>query len=97
VIGLPERIIETLLASQTKGELLILFHKNPGLIDTLEGIARRIGKTAKSIEQDVNDFVKLDILNTKPVGGQEAIFLNLERDREIQTSILSYVKERRAR
>lgn len=93
----PEKMLEMLLASETRGELLILFHKNPGLIDTMEGIARRIGKTARAIEQEVNDFIRLGILRTKPVGNGQAIYLNLEKDREIQNSILGYIKERRVR
>lgn len=94
---MPEKMLEMLLASETRGELLILFHKNPGLIDTMEGIARRIGKTARAIEQEVNDFIRLGILRTKPVGNGQAIYLNLEKDREIQNSILGYIKERRVR
>ena len=86
-----------LLASETRGELLILFHKNPGLIDTLEGVARRIGRTARSIEKEVNEFIRLGILSTKPIGNGQAIYLNLEKDREIQGFILSYMKERRTR
>ncbi len=93
----PEKMLEMLLASETKGELLILFHKNPGLIDTLDGIARRIGKTARTIEEEVNDFIKLGILRTKPIGNGQAIYLDLERDHEIQGSILDYIKDRRAR
>lgn len=93
----PEKMLEMLLASETKGELLILFHKNPGLIDSLEGIARRVGKTVRAIEEEVNDFIKLGILRTKPIGNGQAIYLDLERDREIQGSILRFIEERRAR
>lgn len=40
-----------LLDSKVKAELRVLFHKNHGLIDIMESIARRIGRTANAIER----------------------------------------------
>lgn len=37
------------LSSEAKAQLLLLFHKNPGLIDTIDGVARRIGRTINAI------------------------------------------------
>jgi hypothetical protein len=36
-----KEILDRVLASESKAELLMLFHKNPGLIDTVEGVSRR--------------------------------------------------------
>ena len=84
-------VLSKLLSSETKGELLILFRKNPGVIDTIEGVARRIGKKANAIEADVKEFLDLGLLKTKRIGSADAIFLNSEVDKEIQEVVAKYL------
>lgn len=84
-------VLSKLLSSETKGELLILFRKNPGVIDTIEGVARRIGKRANAIEADVKEFLELGLLKTRRIGSADVIFLNTEVDREIQEVVAKYL------
>ena len=80
-------MLNRLLSSEVKGDLLVLFRKNPGIIDTIDGVARRIGRTGNSIENDVKDLVDLGVLERKQVGRREAIFLDRKRDGEVQQII----------
>jgi len=91
-ISEPSELIKRLLASEVKGDLLALFHKNPGLIDNLDGLARRIGRTANSVKADVEDLVSLGVLRTKNIGRSEVIFLDHARDKEVQEIIVNYLK-----
>lgn len=84
-------ILNRLLSSEVKGDLLVLFHKNPGIIDTIDGVARRIGRTGNSIGNDVKDLVDLGVLERKQVGKHEAIFLDRKRDGEVQKIIGNYL------
>ena len=84
-------ILNRLLSSEVKGDLLVLFRKNPGIIDTIDGVARRIGRTGDSIENDVKDLVDLGVLERKQVGRLEAIFLDRARDGEVQQIIGNYL------
>ncbi len=86
-----EAILQTLLASRARGELLILFHRNPGLIDTADGIARRIGRSASSIEEDLNELISLGLLTKKAVGKSVAIFLDRAKDNETQGLVAGYL------
>src|SRR3989441_12954928 len=86
------RLFEVLISTEVKGDLLVLFHKNPGLIDTFEGVARRIGRVAKTIDADVKDLVTLGVLKTRRIGSQEVIFLDRARDRETQAAIVEHLK-----
>ncbi len=88
---MPENLLNTLLSSGTKADLLVLFHRNPGLIDTVEGIARRMGKKGKGIETEVSELAKALILQKKKVGNSEVYFLNREKDREVQRDIADYI------
>jgi hypothetical protein len=88
---LPENPLNKLLSSGTKADLLVLFHRNPGLIDTVEGIARRMGKRGKAIESDVSELLRDSILQKKKVGNSDVYFLNREKDREAQRDIANYI------
>jgi predicted transcriptional regulator len=81
-----------MLSSEVKGDLLVLFHKNPGLIDSIDGVARRIGRIGKGIDADVRDLVKIGVIGTRQVGGREIIFLDRSKDKAAQQSIVDYLK-----
>jgi len=86
------QLIATLLSSEVRGELLVLFHRNSGLVDTIDGVARRIGRTGLAIENDVRDLVNLGVLKTKKIGTSEVLLLDRARDREILQAIANHVK-----
>ena len=46
------QVLDKLLSSDVKLSILTLFHNNPGLLDRLEGVALRIGRSASAIEKD---------------------------------------------
>ena len=85
-------LMNRLLSSEVKGDLLILFHKNPGLIDTIDDVARRIGRTTSIVESDVKDLVDLGLLKTRRIGKSEVIFLDRVRDREIQVIVANHIR-----
>lgn len=89
-----KQLLERLLSSAPKTELLTLFHKNPGLVDTPEGVARRIGRSAEEIESAVDDFVALGILHEGRVGKLEVLRYERRRDKEVQASIETYFKSK---
>jgi predicted transcriptional regulator len=88
----PKELINRLLRSEVKAELLALFHNNPGLIDTADGVARRIGRTGEAIKKDIEDLAQIGLLQLKRYRDVEAISLNFDRDREIQQLIMDYIK-----
>ena len=86
------QMLETLLSSEITGDLLVLFHRNPGLIDTLDGVARRIGRTGNAIEEDVRGLVNLGILKTRRIGRSEVLLLDRARDREVLDAIAKHLR-----
>ena len=77
-------LLNRLLASMIKAEIVSLFHKNPGLMDTTDGLARRLGRIGTSVETDLEDLVDLGILRKKRIGGSEIISLDRKKDMKIQ-------------
>lgn len=80
-----------MLSTETKGYLLALFRKNPGLIDTAEGVGKRIGMSADSVRADLEDLVEIGVLDKKRIGSEEVFSVNRAKDREIQKSVKRYI------
>jgi len=84
--------IESLLSSDIKADLLLLYHNSPGIIDTMDSVARRIGRTSSEIEADVKDLVNLGVLLKRSLGKSEVIYYDQKRDNEIQQIILNRLR-----
>jgi len=89
------QVLVKLLATEATGDLLVLFHKNPGLIDTIDGVARRIGKTGLDVESEVKILVDLGLLKRRKIGSSEVLSLDRQKDREIQETVAKHLKNDR--
>ena len=75
-------LLEKLIGSETKAELLMYFHDNPDASDTLEKIATKIKRSSREIERDISDLVELGLLREVRV-----ISFSKDRDQELQKEI----------
>src|SRR6266508_5328259 len=75
-------LIEKLIGSETKAELLMFFHENPETTDTMDGIAKRIHRIPKDIERDIEDLVDIGLLHEV-----RTLSFNKARDQELQREI----------
>ena len=82
-------IVNAILSSVNTVELMKLFQKNPNLIDTMEGVAKRIGQSSPQVENDVNKLVDLGVLVKVPSGKATILVLDKKRAREIDSKIES--------
>jgi len=85
-------ILSTLLGSEVRGDLLVLFHRNPGLIDTVDGVARRIGRTTVAVISEVRELLELGVLKQKRIGASEVVYLDRAKDRELLQSVANHLK-----
>lgn len=85
-----KELIQKLLSSEVKTGLLVLLHGNPGLMDTAEGMALRLGRKRKAIEPDLQDFLDLGILKKRTIGDRQIYQLDRARDKEIQDALNHY-------
>jgi hypothetical protein len=84
--------LSTLLGSEIRGDLLVLFHRNPGLIDTVDGVARRIGRTTVAVISEVRELLQLGVLKQRRIGTSEVVFLDRAKDREVLESVANHLK-----
>ena len=85
-------ILSRLLSSDAKADLLVLFHKNPGLIDTMEAIARRIGRMSSAVEAEIRDLVAMGLLKVKVIGGNMVYSLDKSRDKRILEEAADHIR-----
>ncbi|TMI27983.1 hypothetical protein E6H30_02150 [Candidatus Bathyarchaeota archaeon] len=85
-------VLSTLLVSEVRGDILVLFHRNPGLIDTVDGVARRVGRTTIAVISDVRELLQLGVLRQKRIGSSEVVYLDRAKDRELLESVANHLK-----
>ncbi len=85
-------VLSTLLASEVRRDILVLFHRNPGLIDTVDGVARRVGRTTIAVISDVRELLQLGVLRQKRIGSSEVVYLDRAKDRELLKSVANHLK-----
>lgn len=85
-----ESLLGTILSSEIKIELLNLFNQNPSIIDTIDGIASRIGKTGLAIKDDVEDLEKVGLLRKKYIGHQAVFQVDPAVQKELRALLEEY-------
>jgi len=88
-----DELLMKILDSDIKADLLTLFYKSPGVIDTMDGVAWRIGLQGKDIENDVKELVEIGLLKVKRFSKNEVIFFQRSRDMEVQQILSDRFKE----
>ena len=76
------KLFERLLDSDVKAKLLTLFHNDPELSETAEGLASRVGADLDEVRRCTDDLVELRLLKKS-----EYYTFSPSRDREIQDAI----------
>jgi len=89
--GLHE-LSEKLIGTEIKAELLRLFHMNPGILDTVDGIARRIGRMPNDVKTEISMLVELGVLRKERFGNLDVVSLNTSGDKEIQRRLIALIE-----
>jgi predicted transcriptional regulator len=86
-----QSLVDSLLGSDVKAQLLVLFRRNPGLIDEMEGIGRRVGRRKESLEAAMKELVEIGVVEQRRIGGTAVYSLNGRKDAEIQREVGNYL------
>ena len=89
--GLHE-LAEKLIGTEIKAELLRLFHMNPGILDTIDSIARRIGRMAKDVDPEISTLVDLGVLRRERFGKLDVVSLDTSKNREVQKKLIALIE-----
>jgi len=80
--------------SELKAQMVSFYNRNPGVIETLEGLAHRLGLRPEGIRQAVADHVRLGVLVERRLGDKPVLMLNRDRRGAIEQIIMRNLKAR---
>src|SRR5215467_3967587 len=75
MIGTKPDLLDKLIGSETKAELLMYFHNNPESAETLDSISAKLQRKPQEIARDISDLVEIGLL-------EEVRFISFNRDRD---------------
>lgn len=88
----PRRILNKLLSSNGKADLLTLFNENPRLSERPEKIAEKIRRRPSQIRSDLEDLQEIGVIARKRIRGSKTIYYDRRRAAEIQRILASYIE-----
>jgi hypothetical protein len=80
--------------SPLKVQIVSFYHRNPGMIETIEGLAQRIGSDPEMVRKTVADHVKLGFLRERNLGALKVIVYDPNGEKRLQDYVAQQVKSR---
>lgn len=88
------KLFEIWVDSELKAQVVIFYNNNPGVIETVEGLARRLGMSPVALRDAVADHVRLGLLSERKMGDKTVLIFNRDRRGQIQELIMDTLRRR---
>jgi hypothetical protein len=79
-----ERLIGTRIDDLVKLELALFFHQHPSFVDRLEGIARRVGRDPRVVEDALRGLAEGGLLERFELGSGKYVLYSYTRDPDMR-------------
>jgi predicted transcriptional regulator len=89
----PKILLNKLLSTNTKADILTLFNEKPRLSTRPEQVAKKIGRTQAEINKDLEDLIEVGIISRRKTARSEVIHFERKRAAEIQKILASYIEK----
>ncbi len=80
-------VFDGLTGSDLRVQILVFFHRNPGLVETAEGLARRMGANVAALRREIRPHVELGLVRERAIGSMVVLQFDRARQAEIEGSI----------
>jgi hypothetical protein len=91
-----QAIMDAWMGSELKATLSSFYQRNPGLIETLDGLAIRLACRPDALVGAVRSHVELGLLRESTVAGKSVYVYNPGRQQELSRLIEDEVERRQA-
>jgi predicted transcriptional regulator len=88
------KLFEVWVDSELKAQVIVFYQHNPGLIETVDGLARRLGTTPEELRSTIAAHVQLGFLRERKVGDQVVLVYDREQHRRIEDFIAEELRKR---
>ncbi|MDG7026635.1 MAG: hypothetical protein JRN11_07800 [Nitrososphaerota archaeon] len=82
-----EALLSRALSSDLLADALALYRNNPGLVDTEESVARRLGVSTKKLSVEVGAMKRAGLLREEHVGGFRILFFDAAADAALSVRV----------
>lgn len=89
-----KQLFDLWMDSPLKVQIVSFYHHNPGMIETVEGLAQRIGSDPEMVRKTVADHVKLGFLRERNLGTLKVIVYDPNTEKRLQDFVAQKVKSR---
>lgn len=88
------KVLELWVATDLKVQVIVFFHNNPGVIETMEGLAKRLGTNLENLRKEIAGQLSLGILREQKVDGMIVLVYDRDRENEVQKFIEDEIRKR---
>ena len=88
------KLFEVWMDSEMKAVITVFYHNNPGVVETLDGLARRLGTTPEALRDHVQAHINLGLLHEKQVGDKTVLVFDRQRRKEFERFIEGEIRRR---
>jgi hypothetical protein len=81
------KIMELWVATDLKVQVLVFYHDNPGVIETMEGLATRLGTNIEALRKEIAGHLSLGLIQEKKAGDHTILVFDRKREDEVQQAI----------
>lgn len=92
VNGNLHKLFEAWLGTDLKAQVAHFYRANPGVVETMEGLALRLGVSAASLHEAVADHLRLGLLRERRADGKVLVLYDPARHRHLETSIQAWLR-----
>lgn len=88
------KLFEVWLDDARKVLVTVFFRNNPGVVDTVGGLARRLGMSRNDLERTIADHIELGLLRKRKMGRHEIIEFDARRREQLEDVITAELQAR---
>ena len=92
-LGLNQ-MLDLWVATDLKLQVIVFFRNNPGVIETIQGLAQRLGTSPEELTADIAGHIALGILRERRAGEAVILVYDRSREKEVKAMVEQEIRKR---
>jgi hypothetical protein len=88
------KLFEVWVDSELKAQVIVFYQNNPGVIETVDGLARRLGCSAEVLRKEIAAHVQIGLLRERKIGELTVLVFDRDKQQSIQDFITQELHRR---
>lgn len=88
------KLFEVWVDTDLKAQVIVFYQNNPGVIETVEGLARRLGTNEEQLRKDIAAHIQLGFIKERKVGEQIVLVYDRDQHKRIEEFIAEEMRKR---